>query len=109
MKHLQKFELFEGKAFKATATKDKKKAWSTDQKDAFRDKVKSHVKSQDAKTKQVGDDLEIHCDGDHIAQVMFRNDYVGVKKQGVKFTDEFEYTEFGKIKSKLTEIIKGCK
>jgi hypothetical protein len=40
---------------------------------------------------------------------MFRDDYVGVKKQGVKFTDEFEYTEFGKIKSKLTEIIKSCK
>jgi ribosomal protein S19 len=109
MKHLQKFELFEGKAFKATATKDKKKSWDADQKEAFRDKVKSHVKSQDAKTKQVGDDLEIHCGDKHIAQVMFRNDYVGVKKQGVKFTDEFEYTEFGKIKSKLTEIIKGCK
>ena len=42
---------------------------------------------------------------------MFRDDYVGVKKQGVKFTDEFEYTEsgMGKIKSKLTEIIKSCK
>ena len=110
MKHIKKFDLFEeGKAFKATAQKDKKKVWDTDQKEAFRGKVESHVKSQGAKTKQVGNDLEIHCGDDHIAQVMFRDSYVGVKKEGAKFVDEFEYTEFGKIKSKLTDIIKSCK
>ena len=109
MKHIKNFELFEGKAFKATATKDKKKAWDTDQKEAFREKVASHAKSQDCKTKQVGNDLEIHCGEDHIAQVMFRDDYVGIKKQGVKFTDEYEYTQLGDIKKALTKIIKDCK
>lgn len=109
MRHLKDFNLFEGKTFKATANKNKKQIWDTDQKEAFRDKVNSHVKSQNCKTKQVGNDLEIHCDDKHIAQVMFRDDYVGIKKQGVKFTDEFEYTQLGEIKRKLTEIIKNSK
>jgi hypothetical protein len=38
---------------------------------------------------------------------MFRDEYVGIKKQGVKFTDEFGYNELGKIKSKLSDIIKN--
>jgi hypothetical protein len=109
MKHLKGFNLFEGKAFKATANKDKKKAFDADQKETFRDKVTSHVKSQGCSTKQVGNDLEIHCDGDHIAQVMFRDDYIGIKKVGVKFTDEFEYTQLGDIKKALTKIINNCK
>ena len=37
---------------------------------------------------------------------MFRDDYIGVKKEGGKFTDKFEYTELGKIKKHLTDLIK---
>ena len=37
---------------------------------------------------------------------MLRDDYIGVKKKGAKFTDEFDYTELGKIKSKINDIVK---
>jgi ribosomal protein S19 len=103
MKNIQSWENFtnEGRIYKTIFTEN--------QKEAFRDKVKSHVKSQDCTTKQVGNDLEVSLNGDHIVQVMFRDDYVGVKKQGTKFTDEFEYTQFGDIKKALSKIIKDCK
>lgn len=109
MKHIKNFDIFEGRAFKDTKNPYAKKAWDPDKKADFRDKIKSHVKSLGCKTKQVGNDLEVSCDGDVLMQVMFRDDYVGVKKQGNKFVDEFEYTELGKIKSKVTDIIKDKK
>ena len=68
--------------------------------------IKSHVYGLGAKIKQVGNDFEIHYGGEHIAQVMFREDYIGVKKEGNKFPKEFEYTELGKIKSEITDLIK---
>jgi hypothetical protein len=37
---------------------------------------------------------------------MFRDDYVGIKKLGTKFADEFSYSELGKIKSKINDILK---
>jgi len=106
MKHLKLFENFdqsitEGRIYKTVFTEH--------QKDDFRDKVQSHVKSLGAKTKRVGNDLEIHFDDKHVAQVMFRNDYLGVKKEGNKFTDEFEYTQWGDIKKELTSILKKLK
>ena len=85
-----------------------KKSWDPNKKRDFRDKIKNHVKSKGFETKQVGNDLEIICDDKMIAQVMFRDNYVGVRKNGNKFTDEFEYTELGKIKLKISEITKNC-
>jgi len=72
----------------------------------FQGMIESHVYGLGAKIKQVGNDFEIHYGGEHIAQVMFREDYVGVKKEGNKFPKEFEYTELGKIKSEITDLIK---
>lgn len=109
MKHLKDFTIFEGQAFKDTKKKHPKKASDPDKKADFREKIEDHVKSQGMKTKKVGNDLEVIHDGDMISQIMFRDDYVGVKKHCVKFTDEFEYTELGKIKSKISEIIKAEK
>jgi len=109
MKHLNTFKAFEGKAFKATKKPFENKPWDDDRKEAFRKKVEDHVKSQDCTTKQVGDDFEIKCGGDKIAQVMFRKDLVTVKKDGVKFGKEFKYEELGKIKSEITSVIKSCK
>lgn len=113
MKHIKSFDesknsssLHEGRTFMDTKKRYPSKAWDPDKKADFRDKIKSHVKSLGCKTKQVGNDLEVFCDGDVLMQVMFRDDYIGVKKIGNKFVDEFEYTELGKIKSKVTEIIK---
>lgn len=103
MKHLKTFGLFEGKLMKSAGVDSDVK------KEQFRDKVNNYVKSQDCKTKQVGDDIEIHLDDEHIAQVMFRDDYIGVKKEGNKFPKEFKYNEFGKIKKELSDIIKSCK
>ena len=58
---------------------------------------------------QVGNDFEIHFKDEMIMQVMFRDDYIGVKKHGVKFPDEFKYNQLGQIKSKVNEIIKDAK
>jgi len=106
MKHLKGFLLFEGKTHDVSKKIHSK---DLDKKEEFRLKIKSHVKSQGMRTKYVGNDLEVICDGDMICQVMFRDGYVGIKKSGHKFIDEFEYSELGKIKSKITEIIKNCK
>jgi hypothetical protein len=104
MKHLKNFDLFEGKTMKSTTDKD------TDvRKENFRKTISSLIKSKGCDTKTVGDDFEIHCGEDHIGQVIFRDKFVGVKKKGVKFTDEFKYDELGKIKAKISEIIKACK
>ena len=110
MKKIDRFEGFsEGKAYQASKTPVERKAWDTDKREAFRKKVQDLVKSQGCTTKQVGNDFEIHFKGKHIAQAMFRKDYVGIKKVGTKFTKEFNYDELGKIKSEMTSIIKDCK
>lgn len=101
MKNLIPFNLFEGKTMKASKSGD------NDVKiQMLRDKVENVLKSKGATLKTVGDDYEIHIDGDHVAQVMFRSDLVTVKKVGAKFGKEFKYTEFGKIKSELSDILK---
>ena len=110
MKNIQNWKTFnEGKTEKAAKTGNKRTEVKEDKKDLMRKSVKDHVKSQECDTKKVGDDFEIHLDKKHIAQVMFRNDYIAVKKEGNKFPKEFEYTELGKIKSELSSIIKSCK
>lgn len=97
----------EGKAYKATKKPFEKKPWDEDKKDAFRKKVEDHVKSLGANVKQIGNDFELKLTGDKVAQIMFRDDYVGIKKEGGKFTDEFKYNELGKIKKKLTQLIQN--
>jgi len=102
--------LNEGVAEKSVRTKDKHTEVKADKKDSFRKKIKDIIESnKDCKTKQVGEDLEVHCSDEHIAQVMFRSDYVGVKKVGNKFPKEFGYEELGKIKAEVSSIIKSCK
>ena len=102
--------LGEGVAEKSVRTKNKHTEVKADKKDSFRKKIKDIIEShKDCKTKQVGDDLEIHCCDEHIGQVMFRSDYVGVKKVGNKFPKEFGYEELGKIKAEISSIIKSCK
>ena len=102
--------LNEGVTEKSVRTKDKKTEVKADKKDSFRKKIKDVIESnKDCKTKQTGDDFEIHCCDEHIGQVMFRDDYVGVKKVGNKFPKEFGYEELGKIKAEISSIIKSCK
>lgn len=109
MRYLNTFALFEGKTEKAAKTGNKHLEVKEDKKDLMRKSVKDHVKSQGCDTKQVGDDFEVHLDDKHIAQVMFRKDYIGVKKIGSKFPKELGYNELGKIKSELSDIIKSNK
>ena len=108
MKNLLSFNLFEGKAEKAAKNPYGNKT-KENKKDHLRKAVEDHIKNKYCKAKQVGDDFEIHYDGEHIGQVMFRNDFVGVKEKDVKFTKEFKYTELGKIKSEISKIIKKYK
>lgn len=101
----------EGKTYKSTNSPIDKTVGKgglklTDKVLTFQGKIESHVLSLGAKISQVGTDFEIEYGGERIAQVMFRDSYIGVKKSGAKFTDEFNYTELGKVKSKLTELIK---
>lgn len=100
----------EGKAFKAMKTPYSPEPWDRDKKEEFRIKLKSIIKSFSSKIKinQIGNDFElINSDSDSlIAQVMFRLDHIGIKKDGDKFTDKFGYDELGKIKKKLSEILK---
>lgn len=109
MKHIKKFDIFEGKAHDVVKKQYGKKPWDPDKKHEFRTKIKNHVKSVGQKTNQVGNDLEVICDDKVIAQIMFRDDYVGVKKSGAKFADEFKYSELGDIKKSIGNIIKTCK
>ena len=110
MKNIQNWKSFnEGKTEKASKTGNKKPELKEDKKDLMRKSVKDHVESQKCDTKKEGDYFEVHLNDKHIAQVMFRKDYIAVKKVGNKFPKEFEYTELGKIKSELSSIIKSCK
>ena len=72
----------------------------------FRDKIRDFLKSKDCKVKQVVTDFEIHCDGEHVGQVMFRRDKITIKKEGSKFGKDFKFNEMGDIKSELTRIVK---
>lgn len=94
----------EGRTYDAAKKKDKSDNY--DKRGTFNDKIRNIVKSLGHDYKIVGNDLEIHKDDKMVAQVMFRKDYVGVKKVGTKFADEFSYDELGKIKSKITSILK---
>ena len=105
MKNIKGWNSFnEGRTMKASKEKD-----SDVKVDSFRDKIESHFKSLKCKYKQVGDDFEAECeaskDGDSI-QVMFRPDYIGLKKKGDKHSQEFKYTELGKVKSEITKLLK---
>ena len=71
----------------------------------FRDKIKSFLKSRDCNVKQVGTDFEIHCDGEHVGQVMFRRNAITVKKEGSKFGKDFKFNEMGEIKTMLNTLI----
>ena len=97
----------EGKAEKA-AKNPYGSTGKEDKKDQLRKAVEDHIKTKDCKSKKVGDDFEIHCDGEHIGQVMFRDEKITVKKKGEKFGKEFKYNELGKIKAEVTSVIKDC-
>lgn len=101
--------LGEGATEKAAKRQDKNLEVNQDKIESMRKKVKDHIKSQGCDTKLVGSDLEVHHDDKHIAQVMFRKDYIGVKKVGNKFPKELGYDELGKVKTELSDIIKSCK
>ena len=101
MKNLKSWGTFnEGKTMKASKTKD-----SDVKVEQFRDTIENFLKGQkDVKLKTVGTDLEVNLD-DVKVQVMFRKDFVGVKKAGEK-VEEFKYTELGKIKSEIKKHLK---
>jgi len=105
--YMFKFGMNEGKAYKATKNVGGEDKYE-DKKELMRSKIEEIIKSNKCNFEQVGNDLEVICDDEHIAQVMFRKDYIGVKKVGVKFPTEFKYSELGKIKKELNEIIKSC-
>lgn len=99
----------EGATEKAAKRKDKNIDINPDKIEIMRKKVKDHIVSQGCETRRTGDDFEVHLNDEHIAQVMFRKDYIGVKKVGNKFPKELGYDELGKVKTELSDIIKSCK
>lgn len=92
----------EGNAWKANTTKD------DDVKiDMMKYKLEDYVKSLGCEIEEIGNDFEVHMDGDHILQVMLRPTFIGIKKVGNKFPEQFEYNALGKVKSELSNIIKS--
>ena len=110
MKHLNRFDSFnEGKAFKANKKGYGKEHLGEDKIDLIKAKVREHVKSLDnVELGSVGNDFVIEVDGDKVGEIMFRDKYVGLRKEGQKFVDELGYNELGKIKSKINAIIKSA-
>jgi hypothetical protein len=101
MKNLKSWETFnEGKTMKASKSKD-----SDVKVEQFRDTIENFLKGlKDVKVKTVGTDLEVNLEDVKI-QVMFRKDFVGVKKSGEK-SEEFKYDQLGKIKSEIKKHLK---
>ena len=97
------------KSFEGRLNKTASKVHKSDQDiDSVRTKVEGILKSKELDYKQVGNDLEFEY-GDDQVNIMFREDYIGIKTSESKFVDEFKYTEFGKFKSKLSEVISKLK
>lgn len=76
--------------------------------DNFQTSIKNHLNSKDdVRVKKVGSDFEIHFDGDHVGQVMFRKEGITVKKVGSKFGKKFNFNELGNIKKEINRILKS--
>lgn len=90
----------EGKTNKGVKDKD-----SDVKIERFQETIHNFLKSHDCEVKQVGNDFEIHCDGEHVGQVMFRKDGITVKKEGSKFGKEFDFNELGKVKSEIKKLL----
>jgi len=87
----------EGNTMKAYLNKDK------DVKvEEFRNTVKNILKSNGLDWKQIGDDFEVVTDKTY--NIMFRPDYIGIKVEGSKFTDKYDYSELGKIKKAINNF-----
>lgn len=98
----------EGKTFQADRNQRKDNT-KYDRRDQMRTNVVTHAKSfMGTKIEEIGNDIEIIQLGDRLAQVMFRDGYIGVKPEGAKFANEYSYKEFGKIKQDITNIIQNA-
>jgi hypothetical protein len=114
MKHIKKFNeinnkeysITEGIAFSANKNPYANEPWDIDRKESFRKKIEDHIKSLGGSVEQIGDDFEFIVNGKTMAEIMFREDYIGIKLPNAKFVDEFKYKEFGKIKQKITDAFK---
>lgn len=95
----------EGVTEKAAKIRNKNIDINPDKLDSMRKKIGDHVKSQGCKVKQIGNDFEVHLDDVHIAQIMFRNDKITVRKEGNKFGKDFDYNQLGDVKKELSKII----
>jgi uncharacterized protein YheU (UPF0270 family) len=71
----------------------------------LRDYLERFSKSIDCEFKKVGDDFEIHCNGDHVGQLMFRKEGIKLKKTGEKFSKEFDFNEMGMLRKEIKKLI----
>lgn len=107
MKHLDNFKIYEyGSTYKSTKQKYSDEPWKggSEKIEKFSKKIKDLIKSKGLTFKTVGTDLEVFDGSDKLGNIMFRKDFVGVKKLGSKFTSEFDYEEFGKIKKEINKL-----
>lgn len=103
MNHLKNFKIFEGK-IKDINNNPFNDPLSTNKKDLIKKKLKDHIKSiSGLEISQVGNDLSI-SDGVKSAKIIFKDNYVGIKKDGQKFIDKLGYNEFGKIRLKINDL-----
>jgi hypothetical protein len=116
MKNIQNWENFnEGRREKMAKTGNKKPETKEDRKLQTRDEIIKLLKNRkDIKVKNDGaNDLKISLEDKHIIQVMIRDEKITIENKTIedkkKNEKEFDYKQWGKIKTELSNIIKSCK
>lgn len=99
MNHLLKYSLFEGRTMRSSKSGD-----NDVKKYGFKESIENLIKSLEFSYITVGDDLEVKKD-EIVIQIMFRDDYISIKKSTNKFGKEFTYKQLGKVKKELKEIL----
>jgi hypothetical protein len=98
-------DIKEGRTWKASKMKYIDKP-GENKKEVFRNKIESLIKSLNCEVIQIGDDFEVWKDSTLLSNIFFRNTYLGIKKPDSKFTEEYDYDEYGKIKKEIIDLIK---
>lgn len=100
MKYLKGY-INEGVTDRSNRTKDMEV-----KKQLMRTKILEHLKSfTELEIEEIGNDLAVSIDGELLIEIMFRDNYVGIRKTGYKYVDELGYNELGKMRFKITKIL----
>lgn len=95
----------EGRIYKGAKLPHEGKEDFSNRKEDFRDKIENLLKSLDVNIDRIGNDFEA-SKNEIIIQIMFRDNVISLKKEGDRYTKDFSYSQFGKVKSEIISIYK---